>query len=313
MNNRFQVWRIAVRPFSFPASTMPVIFGTVLAVFVGDADFKIGLFILSLAGMVILHAGANLLSDVNDFRRGLDKIPTPVSGAIVRGLVSPRLGLRAAGMLLLTGSLIGIAISVAVGPVIFFLGTAGVLIGALYTATPAALKYHGLGDLAVFLDFGILGALGAWTVQTGAASWVPVLWAVPLSMLVVAIVHANNWRDIQSDRAGNITTVASVLGDRPSLYYYAFLVFGAFAVLIAIMVVTNLAGAKTVMPCTFLVVLAALPKGISLLKKARARHVSKNPMDFIAMDGATAQLNLVFGLLCVAALFLQAACPGLCP
>lgn len=292
---------------------MPVIFGTVLAVLVGGADFKIGLFILSLVGMVILHAGANLLSDVNDFKRGLDKIPTPVSGAIVRGLLSPRQGLRAAGLLLLTGSLIGLALSLMVGPAIFVLGAAGVLIGTLYTATPLALKYHGLGDLAVFLNFGILGALGAWVVQTGTVSWVPVLWAVPLSMLVVAILHANNWRDIQSDTAGNITTVASVLGDGPSLYYYAFLVFGAFAVLIAIMIVSNLSGAKTVMPCTFLIVLAALPLGISLLKKAKARHVSGNPMDFIAMDGATAQLNLIFGLLCVAALFLHAACPGLCP
>ena len=78
-------WLVAVRPWSFPASTMPVAFGTALAVVVGGARFSPVKFLWALATMVVLHAAANTLSDVFDFRRGLDREVTPVSGAVVRG------------------------------------------------------------------------------------------------------------------------------------------------------------------------------------------------------------------------------------
>ena len=83
---------IAIRPFALPASTMPVIFGSAAAVVIGGVRFNMLLFILAFFAMVILHSGANLLSDVNDYRKGLDRKPTPVSGAIVRGYITPKTG-----------------------------------------------------------------------------------------------------------------------------------------------------------------------------------------------------------------------------
>jgi 1,4-dihydroxy-2-naphthoate octaprenyltransferase len=163
-----------------------------------------------------------------------------------------------------------------------------------------------LGDLAVFLNFGILGSLGAYYVQASNLSWIPVVWAIPMSMLVIAIVHANNWRDIQSDKIGKIFTIASLLGDKSSLRYYGLLIYGPFAlVLLLIIVPFFLFPGMEAMPFTFLVTMAALPLAIKLWRKALNRKNPAQPLDFIALDGATAQLNLLFGSLCTVALILQ--------
>ena len=290
-------WLIAIRPFALSASSMPVIFGAVAAVVVGGAHLNIPLFLLSLLAMMILHSAANMLNDVQDFRKGLDVEPTPVSGAVVRSLLTPEQVMKGAVVLLIAGSLIGLVIVWRVGLPVLYIGIAGLAVGIFYTGKPFTLKYHGLGDLAVFLDFGLLGALGAWTVQTGSLSWLPVVWAVPMSMLVVGILHANNWRDITGDSGKCVTTMASLLGDRGSLVYYGKLIFGPF-VLIAAFV------AFKIMP-SFLVTLLALPMAAARWRKALNRATPKQPLDFIALDGATAQLNLVFGLLCTASLILH--------
>lgn len=300
-------WLVAIRPFALPASSMPVLFGSVLAATCGGASFNIPLFLLSLVAMVALHSGANMLNDVNDFRRGLDTVPTPVSGAIVRGWLSDRQVLTGAVVLLTAGALIGLLLVAWRGLPILWMGLAGVVIGVLYTATPAALKYHALGDLAVFLDFGLLGALGAWTVQTRQPSWLPVVWAVPMSLLVVAILHANNWRDISTDTGRRVSTVASLLGDRGSLAYYGVLIFAPFAIVTVFVALRFVApGARFGMPAAFLVTWVALPMALSRWRRARARAAPARPLDFVALDGATAQLDLAFGLLCTLALVIHA-------
>ena len=291
----FRKWLISTRPFALSASAMPVIFGAAAAVAVGGAHLDIPLFILSLLAMMILHSAANMLNDVFDFRKGLDVEPTPVSGAVVRGLLSPEQVLRGAIAMIAAGSLIGLYIAWRVGPPILWIGLTGVAVGVFYTGAPVALKYHGLGDLAVFLDFGLLGALGALTVQAGSLSWLPDIWAVPMSLLVVGILHANNWRDIGGDTGKRVTTMASMLGDRGSLVYYGVLVFGPFA-LVAAYVATRF------MPPAFLITLLAIPMAVTRWRRALNRAAPKHPLDFIALDGATAQLNLVFGLLCTVAL-----------
>ena len=295
----FKKWLISTRPFALSASSTPVIFGTAAAAVVGGAHLNILLFVLSLLAMMILHSAANMLNDVFDFRKGLDVEPTPVSGAVVRGLLTPEQVMRGATVLIVIGSLIGLVIVWRVGLPILYIGAAGLAIGIFYTGKPFTLKYRGLGDLAVFLDFGILGALGAWTVQTGRLSWLPVIWAVPMSMLVVAIVHANNWRDIAGDTGRTVTTMASMLGDRGSLIYYGILTFGPFAIIAALMWID-------LMPAAFAITGLAIPMALSRWRKAMNRAAPKQPLDFIALDGATAQLNLVFGLLCTAALILHA-------
>lgn len=291
---------------------MPVIFGTVLAVVYGGYELKPVLFVLAFFGMVILHSGANILSDIFDYKKGLDKIPSPVSGGVVRGYISIREAWIASVAMLLAGTVIGLYLTYVTGPWLLAIGLLGLFVGTFYTTdTVLAMKYHGLGDLAVFLNFGILGSLGAYYVQSGELSWVPVIWAIPMSMLVIAILHANNWRDIQSDKAGKIFTVAALLGDKSSLRYYGVLIYGPFAVVLLLILVPFLFFPDLVaMPFTFLITLLALPLAYRLWKKALNRQTPSKPLDFIALDGATAQLNLLFGSLCTLALILYAVIHG---
>jgi len=130
------------------------------------------------------------------------------------------------------------------GTVLLIIGGVGVLIGAGYTL----LKYHASATWAVFLNFGILGGLGAWVVQTREFSWIPILWTVPMAMLVSGILHANNWRDTVSDSERRVRTFASILGDKGSLAYYAFLIFGSMAIIFGFILLPRLLSPKLV-PC----------------------------------------------------------------
>lgn len=301
-------WWVSSRPFSFPASTMPVIFGTVLAAVYGGFEFKPFLFVLAFFAMLILHSGANILSDIFDYKKGLDKIPSPVSGGVVRGYITIREAWVASVSMLVIGTAIGLYLAYVTGPWLLAIGLLGLFVGTFYTTdTALAMKYHGLGDLAVFLNFGILGSLGAYYVQSSTLSWIPVVWAIPMSMLVIAILHANNWRDIQSDRAGKIFTIAALLGDKSSLRYYGLLIYGPFILVLLLIIVPFLLIPDMVaMPFTFLITMGALPFAYKLWRKALNRQHPAKPLDFIALDGATAQLNLLFGSLCTLALILYA-------
>src|SRR5512135_1059989 len=295
-------WLIAARPWSFPASTMPVIFGTALAVVVGGARFAPLRFLWACATMVVLHAAANMLSDVYDFRHGLDREVTPVSGAVVRGWLTDGQAFRGAASLFAVGGGSGLLIAAVSGRSLFVIGGIGLLVGVFYTL----LKARALGDLAVFLDFGLLGASGAWVVQTGSFSWLPLVWTVPMAMLVIAILHANNWRDIGSDGERRVTTVAGRLGDSGSLVYYGLLIFGPFAIDLGFIAGPRLfRGPLPPMPLTFGLVLLALPSALRLWGRAVRRGTPRRPMDFIILDGATASHNLVFGLLSAAAVVLE--------
>jgi len=295
-------WIIAARPWALPASTMPVVFGTSLAVVTGGARLDLLRFLLALLAMVVLHSAANMLSDVFDFRRGLDKDVTPVSGAIVRGWLSGKSVAAGSGVLFLAGIGFGLWLVALTGTVLLIIGLAGVTIGASYTL----LKYHALGDSAVFLNFGLLGSLGAWVVQTKEFSWIPVIWTVPMAMLVIAILHANNWRDTISDAERRVKTFASILGDRGSLVYYGFLIFGSMAIIFGLIFVPRFVSAGLpAMPWTFVVILFALPRALHLWGRARRRRNPRQPMDFIILDGATAQYNWIFGVLCTVALWLE--------
>ena len=293
-------WLLSMRPWSFPASTMPVIFGTSLAVVYGNATLNWLHFLMALLAMVILHSAANMLSDVFDYKRGLDDMVTPVSGGIVRGWITTRQATTGSVVLFALGIALGLALVLLTGKTLLYIGGVGVVIGIFY----AGLKYHALGDLAVFLNFGILGSLGAWVVQTKTFSWIPIIWTVPMAMLVAGILHANNWRDSLSDTEKKVRTIANLIGDKMSLAYYGKLLFGSIVYVLLLMAVPRLIYTPILeMPLTFLLCLLAVPNALKLWGRARRRHAPRKPMDFVILDGATANHNLVFGLLCIAAVW----------
>lgn len=297
-------WFVSVRPFSFPASVMPVLFGTAAAGIKGGADVDFILFLIAIIAMLFLHSATNLLNDYHDYNKKIDIAETPVSGGIMKGLISPSASFRGAMVLYASGTLMGLYLVYVTGPVLLYIGIAGVLIGIFYTQDRfVSLKYKALGDFAVFMNFGILGTLGAWVIQTGSFSWIPVVWSVPIGLLVIAILHANNWRDIEGDRKGEIKTVAMLLGDKGSLIYYAALLLTPFAVILFFMAAPFFVDiGELAMPLSFAVVFLALPVAIGLIRKTESRFVPERVMEFIALDGSTAQFNTLFGLLCLVSL-----------
>lgn len=294
-------WFIAVRPFSFPASVMPLLFGTALAGIKGGADVNFLIFAIALTAMLFLHSATNLLNDYFDYKKKIDLVETPVSGGIMKGLISSDASLRGSIVLYATGSLLGLYLVSVTGVILLYIGLAGVAVGIFYTQEKiVSLKYNALGDLAVFLNFGVLGTLGAWVIQTGSFSWVPVVWASPIGILVIAILHANNWRDIEGDRNGNIKTVAMLLGDKGSLIYYTTLLISPFAIILFLMSAPLFIDlGELAMPLSFGIVFLALPAAVNLIRITESRFIPERVMEFVALDGSTAQFNTIFGLLCL--------------
>jgi 1,4-dihydroxy-2-naphthoate polyprenyltransferase len=211
------VWWRATRPFSFPASFIPAVFGPVVAWSL-DPALKIKWIpaILAALGSVILHGGANIFNDYFDFKKGVDREGTfGSSGVLTQKLVTPQALFRAGIVCYAAGALIGLYLWHLSGNCVLWLGLTGAAIGYFYT-TGVALKYKALGALCVFLVFGIMITLGAYCVQTSHVSWTPALFAIPFGLLIDGILHGNNMRDILDDSVVEVTTLAGHLGVKGS-------------------------------------------------------------------------------------------------
>jgi 1,4-dihydroxy-2-naphthoate octaprenyltransferase len=291
--SQIAVWWRAVRPFAFTVSLIPPIMGGLMAL-IENPGLKFSLFHFILAGIgcMTAHAGANLLSDYYDFRTRVDREGTfGSSGVLVAGIMSPEQVLR--------GGCVAIGIAGIVGAYLIFVTPSGTsliwlialggVLGIFYTAKPFELKYHALGDLAVFIAFGPAMVLGAYLVQAHHFSLKPVLYSIPIGLLVDAVLHSNNLRDIASDRVVKIKTVPILIGERWAKLMYQALVFGAY--LITLLLV--LAGGLTAFA---LLVFLSLPPAVKVANMVR--HKESVPMEkFAFIDAATAQVHLAFGLL----------------
>lgn len=304
--SRVKVWITAVRPFAYTASALALVLGLAIANYSGY-PVRWGPFAVTLLGVLCFHTAANLLNDCFDHRRGLDTQVTPTSGAVARGWITEVQAFRAALVLLGVGVICGLFLTWYAGWVVLLLGVLGALFSIGYTTPRLCFKYMGLGDVAIFFPFGILVVFGAFWVQAQQFHWLPVLWSVPPALLTTGILHANNWRDIRSDPAKGCRTVANMLGNRGSESYYRMLVIGPF-VLIAVYLLLNLVpGLGIHTPLTTLAAFLALPLAIHLTRIKQ--HGS--PEQFAMLDGSTAQLHLVFTVLCSAAFFVARYLPGI--
>ena len=296
---------IVTRFWSFTASSSSVVLGSISALVFTEVDFNILYFVLAFIGMVVLHSGANILNDIYDYKKGIDREIYPASGGVVSGVVSIREAYIWAIILFAIGISIGIFLSIATSKLLLVIGSLGIFMGFFYSLG-FGFKYYALGDLFVFLSFGILGSIGGWIVQTGLFSWLPILWSIPSSLLVIAILHSNNWRDIDRDTNVGTNSIASLFGDKFSEKYYLFLIFTPFLLtLIYIFVPRFVSIDMPPLPLASLLVFLALPKGIGLIKKALLRNDPEKQNDFLALDGSTAGFHFIFVMLSVIGLLLM--------
>jgi 1,4-dihydroxy-2-naphthoate polyprenyltransferase len=206
-----RIWVMAARLRTLPAAIAPVLIGTSLA---GTEDrFRIGAFIAALLGAIFIQVGTNLSNDYSDARRGADTEdrlgPVRVTAG---GLVPPRQVLLATYVTFGLAVLCGAYLVYVAGPVLLAIGAASILAGILYTGGPRPYGYEGLGEVFVFLFFGIVAVAGSYFVQQEKLEWEAFALAVPVGLLAAAILVVNNVRDIDTDRRAGKRTLAVRLG-----------------------------------------------------------------------------------------------------
>ena len=289
-------WEIA-RPFSFTASTVPIAVGGGLAAVLGRFDWA--LFLVSLAAGVLLHIGTNVINEVFDVRKGVDTIVSPrASHAIVKGRIGDReayvLGVAAFAL----AFALGIYLVAVRGWPMAALGLAGLVGGYTYTAPPFEYKFGSFGIPLVFLLMGPLMVVGSFFAITGTFDWSALVVSIPVGLLVAAILHGNEWRDISEDARAGARTFSVRAGREAAHSLYIWLVVGAYIVLAAAVV----AG---VLPTWTLLAMFSLPL---LVRQVRsAEFGASGQQRAIAMiDLQTAQLHAAFGYLMVLGLVLAA-------
>ena len=218
---------MAARPRTLPAAVAPVLVGTSLAIRYGT--FHPLAFIAALLGAMAIQIGTNLSNDYSDARRGADTDerigPVRVTAG---GLVPPRQVLIATYLTFAAAVLCGIYLIAIAGWALLAVGAASILAGVLYTGGPRPYGYAGLGEVFVFLFFGIVAVSGSYFVQRRALPWQAFVLAVPVGLLIAAILVVNNVRDIDTDRRAGKRTLAVRLGRGRTRVLFAAIVAAAF-------------------------------------------------------------------------------------
>ena len=220
---------MAARPRTLPAALAPVLVGSAAA---WSDDFRWGAFAAALAGSIFIQIGTNLANDYSDAKRGADTVdrlgPVRVTAA---GLVAPRRVLVATWVAFAVAIACGIYLATVAGPIIIAVGIASILAGVLYTGGPRPYGYAGLGELFVFLFFGVVAVNGSYYVQVEDLAWLPFGLSISIGAMSTAILVVNNIRDIETDRRAGKNTLAVRLGRDRSRKLFMALIGAAYIVL----------------------------------------------------------------------------------
>ena len=286
-------WFLALRPWSFPASAMPVLLSLAYFYQAGPTpDAAHGA--LALASVLLIHAAGNLWSDVFDYRSGVDAHDTEGVRVLALGRFSVAEYLGLAALLAAAGSALCGVLAARLGSDLLLAGAAGLAAGLLYPP----LKYRAWGDAVIFAAYTVTPLLAMGRIVTG--EWTLSAWPalLPAGVLTVAILMANNLRDMETDARAGIQTLAIALGARRAKT----LLKAEYALSFALALSAVVAGA---LPVTALAVLGALVPLAKLLKTLDAPEAR-----YARLDEATAALQLVFSLLMVIGLAAARLLPG---
>ena len=288
----WSVWVLAARPATLPAAIIPVIVGSAAA---GPGLPRPWSLVAALSASIMIQVGTNYANDLFDFRKGADSAgrlgPLRVTQS---GLVSPRQIAIATIIAFSLAVLLGLYLVAVSGWIIVAIGALSILCGLAYTGGPWPLGYHGLGELFVFIFFGLVAVIGSAFVQIGVVTIRSVAAALPVGLLVTAILIVNNLRDIDTDRAVGKRTLAVRLGRRLTRLEYAAFLIVAYAIPVALWLVGAIG------PWFWLPVLS-LPLAVRLIGLVAT---TSNSADLNRALKQTGLLHLLFGLLFAASLVL---------
>ncbi|MFO7299908.1 MAG: 1,4-dihydroxy-2-naphthoate polyprenyltransferase [Actinomycetes bacterium] len=284
--NRYQAWKIAARPHTLPAAVAPVVAAAGLAV--ADDAFRWDAFIWALVAALAIQVAANFANDVSDAARGADtpeRIGPP--RMVAAGVIPPRQMWIATWAAVVVAGIAAIGLTAIAGPVVMVIGVASVLAMLGYVGGPVPYGYRGLGEVFVFVFFGLVATVGARFVHDGTAPRSAWLVAIPVGFVVTAILVANNLRDIPTDEAAGKRTLAVILGDKRTRMLYAALVEGAFTL------VPVLAIARWIPLGALVAIAGAWP----VMRPLRAVMGGATGPELIGVLKGTARAHLFLGLL----------------
>ncbi len=287
----FRYWR-ALRPWSFQQSVTSLIFGALLA-FQVKFSFPSSLFFLALSALslIMVHGAFNAYSDYFDFTLKTDK-PEGMGSAGARVLIDRLIPtdrfLYFTTAVFIVGLAIGIYL-VVIRPVILPYVIIGLIAGLLYGLPKFGWKRVALGDLAVFLAFGPGIFLGSLVLQGGKVGIPQLLISFSLGMIIVAILHGNNWRDIKDDKEAGVRTVALYLGEKGSFYYYVTLIWASYPLFVLAVILE---------PRLFPILgaLLTIPWAVKLTKIAtNSKNMKRNLLDMLTANFTS--LHIYFSVL----------------
>jgi 1,4-dihydroxy-2-naphthoate polyprenyltransferase len=232
-SSAIRLWALAARPRTLPAAVAPVLVGTALAI--ADDEFRPLAFVAALIGSIFIQIGTNLSNDYSDARRGADTEdrlgPVRVTAG---GLMPPRRVLVGTYVAFGIAVLAGLYLAAITGPELLLVGVASIAAGVLYTGGPRPYGYEGLGELFVFLFFGVVAVAGSYYVQAEQLPWEAFALSVPVGLLAAAILIVNNIRDADTDRRAGKRTLAVRLGRERARMLFAMALVVSYAVVVAV-------------------------------------------------------------------------------
>lgn len=285
-------WILAVRPWSIPASAMPIIV-TLAFLFWKEAEINWIYGIWALVGMILFHLSGNVWSDWFDYRKKVDAEDTFGAKTLTTGMFEPKEIRNLAIGLLAVSVACGLGLAALTGIELLYIGIAGAVLTVLYPF----LKYNALGDLDILLTFAFLPTLGTSFVATGAIDWSVLLIALPVGLITDGILHSNNTRDMVTDKRAAIKTMAMGLGKKVSAVLYGFEMFFPYAWV----GVLSLLG---YMPMGTVAIFLTLPIAIGCAKTMK-NSVTGGSALIEDLDARTANLQLLFSSLLAASLVIS--------
>ena len=283
---RVRVWLLASRPATLPAAAVPVLVGSAAA-YVERGVFRPLAFTATLLAALLIQVGTNFANDYSDFHRGADHEgrlgPVRVTQS---GLLAPAAVRRGIVVAFTLAVALGLYLAWIGGWPIVAIGVASLLCGLAYTGGPWPFGYHGLGDLFVFVFFGLVAVTGSAYVQT--REWLPLALAssVPIGLLATDILVVNNLRDLPTDRVAGKGTLAVRLGEGRTRFQYGALTVVAYLVPVAL--------AAWMREWWLLLPLLSAPLAVALVRRIGGGTAGRELNPVLARTG---QLLLLFGVL----------------
>ena len=283
-------WVLGARPRTLPAAVVPVLVGTAAAAGGGIHWWRAA---VAMVVAVAIQVATNYANDYADGVRGTDDVRVGPVRLVASRLASPAAVKRAALLAGAVAAVAGLTLVPAVGPEVVVIGAASLAAGYLYTGGPRPYGYAGLGEVFVFLFFGVVATTGSSYVQLDEVTLLALAASVPVGFLATALLVVNNLRDIRTDGAVGKRTLAVRLGEPATRALYGGLVAGAFLVVPVLAIRRPLA----------LLALLALPLAVPPLRLVYGPATGRALLPALADTG---RLALGFGVLLAAGLALSA-------